>query len=134
MNKQTIIIVIVILLFVFMNSKAKADTKNEEEPTKEVEEKIVYITNDKGEEKPVKTKINFNRLLKKGVNGKEVKGLQMLINYFLDAQNKPLLKADGQFGNLTENALYSLIGKKQIKLSDLTPKTPQNIIDKLLNL
>lgn len=51
--------------------------------------------------------IDRNKILKKGSKGSEVRALQKLLN----------IKADGDFGRNTENALFAQKGVKQIKLN-----------------
>ncbi len=54
------------------------------------------------------TGIDKAKLLKKGSKGMEVRTLQTLLN----------IKADGDFGRNTENALFTQKGVKQIRLKD----------------
>lgn len=60
-------------------------------------------------------KMDENKLLYKGSRGAEVRELQNLLNAV-----QPLngLTADGVFGSLTENKLYSLTGQRQTTLAN----------------
>lgn len=59
-------------------------------------------------------KLDENKLLYKGSRGAEVRELQNLLNA---VQPSNALTADGVFGSLTENKLFSLTGQRQITLA-----------------
>ena len=74
--------------------------------------------------------LDFNKILKFGSTGDEVKALQNYINLissgfisYAQGTNKPLIIVDGIFGNGTLTALQERVGKTQTTLKEL------NIID-----
>jgi hypothetical protein len=87
--------VVGVLGLVYLNWKKKQDEKQTEE-----------IPNYLPEETP-KTELDRNKLLGKGSKGEEVRALQSLLN----------VKADGDFGKITLNALQKAKGVTQISLN-----------------
>lgn len=78
--------------------------------------KIILFSNKKDE----------NKLLKKGVEGKEVEELQSILNEFNEADLSPLkpLALDGIFGSLTEEMLLRFMSKKSITLKEAKKYKP----------
>jgi hypothetical protein len=60
--------------------------------------------------------LNYDKLLKEGVRGEEVKVLQGLMNQYHGTS----LELDGIFGPLTKSALQSWIGKDSTTLNEIS--------------
>lgn len=60
-------------------------------------------------------RLNYDKLLKRGVSGREVLVLQRILKQYEGSQ----LQTDGAMGAITEQALNRVTGKTQIKLNEV---------------